>query len=90
MKNLRLIPVFSSPKGPKARAKKTGINFMIFILIFVEIVCNSMLYIHNFSVMLRAGSNPADSNRFRSHTGKYFKGSNLSRGRRSVITLLIK
>ncbi len=26
---------------------------------------------HAFSVWLRTGSNPADSNRFRSHTGKY-------------------
>ncbi len=48
---------------------KTGINFMNFILIFVE---NCVLFddIHDFSVWLITGSNPVDSDRFRSHTGK--------------------
>ncbi len=41
---------------------KTGINFMIFILIFIE---------NDFSVWLRTGSKPADINRYQSHTGKY-------------------
>ena len=42
---------------------------MIFILIFVE---NWLFFyaIHDFSVWLRAGSNPHDINRFRSHIGK--------------------
>ena len=44
---------------------------MIFILKFVE---NCLYYdgIHNFSVWLRTGSNPADISRFRIHTGKKF------------------
>ena len=48
------------------KANKTSINFMIFILIFVE---NCLLFdaIHNFSVWLRTGSNPPDSDRFQSH-----------------------
>ena len=42
---------------------------MIFILIFVE---NCLYYdaIHDFSVWLRTGSNPADISWFRSDTGK--------------------
>ena len=36
---------------------KTGINVLIFILLFVTIVCNSMLC-GDFSVWLRTGSNP--------------------------------
>ena len=42
---------------------------MIFILIFME---NCLLYdaLNDFSVWLRAGSYPADFNRFRSHDGK--------------------
>ena len=35
MKNYRIKTSFVSPEGPKTRANKTGINFMIFILIFV-------------------------------------------------------
>ena len=42
---------------------------MIFILIFVKIDCNMMLY---FLVSLRTGSIPADINRFQSHTGIIF------------------
>ncbi len=40
-----------------------------FVLIFVEncLYCDA---IHDFSVWLRNGSNPADINRLRSHTGK--------------------
>ena len=61
---------FASPEGPKARAFKTGINFIIFIFIFVE---NCLQYeaIYNFLVWLRTSSNPADINRFGSHIGKY-------------------
>ena len=36
---------FVSPEGLKARANKTCIDNMIFTLICVEIVCNTMLYI---------------------------------------------
>ena len=41
---------------------------------FVNIRENCLYYnaIHNFSVWLGTGFNPADLNRFRSHTGKYF------------------
>ena len=42
---------------------------MIFILIFAE-NCLQFDAIHDFSVSLRTGSNPADKERFRSHTGK--------------------
>ena len=55
---------------PKARANKPGIIFMIFNFIFVE-NCLSYNVIHDFSVWLGTGSNPADVNRFRSHTVKY-------------------
>ena len=59
---------FVGPEVPKAHGKKISINFMIFILIIVEIW---LLYQakHYFSVLHRAGSNPADINRFGSHTG---------------------
>ncbi len=33
---------------------------------------------HDVSVWLRTGSNPADSNRFQSHTGKLFQQSSKS------------
>ncbi len=48
------------------RQKKTVVNIEIFI--FVD---NCLQYdaIHDFLVLLRTGSNPADINRFRSHTG---------------------
>ena len=53
------------------KTNKTGMNLIIIIFMFVE---NSMQYytLHYFSVWLRTGYNPADINRFRSHTGKYF------------------
>ncbi len=50
-----------------ARAKKNGINFMIFILIFVE-NCLYFEAIHDFSVWLKTASNPTDRNRFQGHT----------------------
>ena len=48
---------------PKDWANKTDINFMIFISIFVE---NYLQYdaIHDFSVWMRTGSNPADIYQF--------------------------
>ncbi len=36
MKNYKIKTIFVSPEGPEARANKTGINFMIFISIFVD------------------------------------------------------
>ena len=45
---------------------------MIFILIFVE-KCLLFDAVHDFSVWLRTGSNPVDSNRFRSHTDQSLK-----------------
>ena len=69
MKNYKIKTSFVSPEGSKARVYKTGINFRIFILIFVE-NCLKFDAIHDFSVRLRTGSNPVDCNRFQSHTGK--------------------
>ncbi len=69
MKNYKIKNRFVSPE--EARANKTGINFMIFILISIE-TCLLLDAIHYFSVWLRTGSNPADSNRFQSHTGEYY------------------
>ena len=44
MKNYQTKTNFVIPQGLTARANKTGINFMIFIVIFVEKrVCNTML-----------------------------------------------
>ena len=39
MKNYKIKPSFVSTKGAKCRSNKTGIDFMIFILIFVELFC---------------------------------------------------
>ena len=36
IKNLKIKTSFVNPKGPKVQANQTAINFMIFILIFVE------------------------------------------------------
>ena len=47
MKNYMIKTSFVSPKGPKARANQTGVNFLILIF------------------------NPAESNCFRSNTGKF-------------------
>ncbi len=58
------------PEVPKTRAKKFKINFMIFSLIIVVILLEYEAK-HDFSVLLIAGSHPADINRFGSHTGKY-------------------
>ena len=51
MKNFKIKTSFESPDGPKARANKTNINNMIFILLFVE---NCVYYDvkHDFSVWL--------------------------------------
>ena len=53
----------------KARANRTGINFIIYVLISVQ---NYLQFdaVHDFSVWFRTGSNPVDINRFGSHTGK--------------------
>ena len=51
------------------KTNKTGMNLIIIIFMFVE---NSMQYdtLHDFSVWLRTGYNPADINRFLSHIVK--------------------
>ena len=67
MKNYKNKTSFISSEGPKA--KKTGINIMIFILIFVE-NCLEFDAIHDISVWLRTDSNPADSNRFKEKSCK--------------------
>ncbi len=36
MKNYKIKMSFVRPEGPKDRTNKTGFNFIIFILIFVE------------------------------------------------------
>ena len=71
MKNYMIKTCFVSPEGPKTQADKTCFYFMIFIFIVVEI-CMLFGAIHDFLVWLRTGSNPADSKRFRSHTGKFY------------------
>ena len=43
---------------PRALSNKTGVNFIIFILLFVKICIYDMVY--DFSVWLESGSNPAD------------------------------
>ena len=60
MKNYMIKTRFVSPEGPKAWSNKAGINFMI----RGKNLCNTMLY-----MILQYGTNPADINRFRSHTG---------------------
>ena len=44
MKNYKIIASFVSLEGPKVRVNETGFKFMIFNLIFVQIACNTMLY----------------------------------------------
>ena len=65
MKNYKIKTSF---ERPKARANKTGINAIAFI-VFVK---NCMWYdaIHDFLVWLRTSANPADINHFRGQTGK--------------------
>ena len=66
---MRLKPVLLASRGRRwVLINKTGINFMIFILIFVK-NCLQYYAIQDFSELLRTDSNPADINRFRSHTG---------------------
>ena len=66
IKDYKIKTSFINPDLHKARANNTGINFMIFMLIFVENFCNMMNDdIHNFLVWLGTGSNP-------SHTGKIY------------------
>ena len=65
------IKSLDSPEGPKVLADKTGVYFIISILIFVE-KCLEYDDKNYFSVWLRTSPNPSDINRFRSHTGKSF------------------
>ncbi len=65
-----------------AMINKTGIYSTIFILLFVG---NCLQYdtIYVFSVQLRTSSNPANINRFRSHTGERTGGA--SYGAKKVV-----
>ena len=58
-KDWKINSSFDGPEATKVGASKTGINFMISILLFVE---NCLWYdtIHGFSVWPRIGSNTAD------------------------------
>ncbi len=91
MKNYTIETNFVSHEGTKARAEKTGINFMIFILIFVE-NCLQFDAVHNFSVCLRTGYNPTDINRFRSHTWKinWFSPTNVKNPNNLVWREIVK
>ncbi len=44
MWNYKIKTSFGSPEMPKARPNKTGFNSKIYILLFVENVYNTMLY----------------------------------------------
>ena len=48
-------------------ANKTGFNFKIFVSVFVE---NCLLYdaLHNFSKLLKVGTNLVDINQFKTNT----------------------
>ena len=59
MKNYMIKTCFASPTGTNAKANKTCINIVIFIVLFVD-----------FLSWLSTGSYPADINRFRSQSGK--------------------
>ena len=54
---------------PNARANKTGLNIIIVHLYSYKTGFNTIRY-DDFSVWLRTGSDSAEINRFRSHTGK--------------------
>ena len=66
MHNHEIKTSFVSPEMPEAQANKTGFSMIVHFYIFKK------LDIKRFSVMLKSRSNPADINRFRSHTGKGF------------------
>ena len=54
IQNYKIKTSFDSPKRPKALANKTYLNFKIFILKFVKIVCNLMrCMIFLFEVLLK-------------------------------------
>ena len=63
MKSYKIRTSFVSRKEPKALGNKTGINFMMFTLIFVE-KCLQDDSIHHFSLWQTTVSSPADINRF--------------------------
>ena len=67
MYNYTIKTRFFSHEMPKALSNKTGFNFLLYNIIFVE---NWIQYdaIYNFSVWLKTDSNPADINRFQSYT----------------------
>ena len=57
------------PEEQKPQANKTGIDIMIFILLFVKI--SAIRALHIFSVWLRTSSDPLYINRFQSHCLPY-------------------
>ena len=59
---------FVSSERPNATTNKTGINIMSFHFITPR----KLSTIRDFSVWLKTGSNPADNNRFQSHSGNKF------------------
>ena len=58
-----------SYSGAKGTGNKTGFNFMIFILIFIE-YCLQYNAKHDFPVWITTGSNPVYIYEFQSHTEK--------------------
>ena len=59
MKTDKIKTSFVSPEGPNARAKKTGIHF---IIIFFNI--SGIVVLRDFSIWLKTGSYPAKIKRF--------------------------
>ena len=77
LKIFKIKSSFVSPEGLKARVNKTCIKIMIFHCTIYR-KCLSNDTIHDFSVGLRTGSNPAEMNRFCSHTENYLPSYTLS------------
>ena len=69
MKNYKIKNSFVGPEGPKVRTSKTGINFMIHILISIE---NCLKYDDTDDFNYGCEPVPANINRFRSQKITYF------------------
>ena len=63
MKNYKIKTTFVITEEPKAKVNETNINSIFFILIFVEIVLNTILYLIFQNGKITC-SNPADIKRF--------------------------
>ena len=68
-RGLKFKPVLFAPSGQRPRLTKLVLTKCFF---FVKL---SLIRCINFSVFPRTGSNPADINRFRSHTGNVLQFS---------------